>query len=460
MSLRYTVVGGGMLGLTTALRLSQCGHEVTLLEAAPELGGLAAAWQIGDLTWDKHYHVTLLSDQYTRGVLRDLGLEAEMSWVETRTGFYSNGRLVSMSNALEYLRLPGLTLVDKARLAFTILYGARVQDWRRLEQTPVEDWLTQLSGRGTFEKLWLPLLRAKLGESYRESSAAFIWATIQRLYAARRTGLKKEMFGYVPGGYARILETFERVLRERGVRVELGAPVRSIETKGSGDAPTFEVAYALGGSGADGSPRGIDGELGSVACDRVVVTLTPRRAAEICPGLADEERKQLGAIRYQGVLCASLVLSKPLADYYLTYLTDDDLPFTAVVEMSAFVDRSEFGGRSLVYLPKYTTPDDPLFTQSDDEIRERFAGTLERMYPHFDRGDIEAFGVSRVAEVFPVPVLGYSRRLPRPSTSVPGLHVVSSAHIVNGTLNVNDTVSLAERAATSLAESDGLEVVL
>ena len=36
--------------------------------------------------------------------------------------------------------------------------------------------------------------------------AAFIWATIARMYAARRSGLKEERFGYVPGGYARVLE--------------------------------------------------------------------------------------------------------------------------------------------------------------------------------------------------------------------------------------------------------------
>ena len=70
-------------------------------------------------------------------------------------------------------------------------------------------------------------LRAKLGESYREASAAFIWATIQRLYAARRTGLKKEMFGYVPGGYARILERFAEVLGARASSVRLGAAVAS-----------------------------------------------------------------------------------------------------------------------------------------------------------------------------------------------------------------------------------------
>lgn len=40
------------------------------------------------------------------------------------------------------------------------------------------------------------------------------------------------------------------------------------------------------------------------------------------------------------------------------------------------------------------------------------------------------------------------------ATSVPGLWIINSAHIVNGTLNVNETVQLAERAAKMrMAES-------
>jgi hypothetical protein len=53
--------------------------------------------------------------------------------------------------------------------------------------------------------------------------------------------------------------------------------------------------------------------------------------------------------------------------------------------------------------------------------------------------------------VFPIPTIGYSRRIPAMATSVRGLHLVSSAQIVNGTLNVNETVDLAEHAAEVLA---------
>jgi hypothetical protein len=44
-------------------------------------------------------------------------------------------------------------------------------------------------------RIWLPLLKSKLGDNYRITSASFIWATIARMYAARRSGLKREMFG-------------------------------------------------------------------------------------------------------------------------------------------------------------------------------------------------------------------------------------------------------------------------
>ena len=65
------------------------------------------------------------------------------------------------------------------------------------------------------------------------------------------------------------------------------------------------------------------------------------------------------------------------------------------------------------------------------------------MYPKFSRADVVAFRVSRVKEVFPVPVLDYSASVPSKITSVDGVFTVNSAQITNGTLNVNETIQLA-----------------
>lgn len=428
----WGVVGGGMLGLTLAHRLAQAGHRVTVLEAAPTLGGLASAWSLDGVVWDRHYHVTLLSDARLRALLAELGLEDELRWKETRTGCWADGRLHSVSNTVEFLRFPPLRMVDKLRLGATILYGSRIRDGRRLEQVPVGDWLARWSGRRTYERFWLPLLRSKLGENHRHASAAFIWATIQRLYAARRSGLKKELFGYVPGGYARVLDRFGDLLAGEGVEVVTGARAAAVERRGDG----VEVDLV------DGPTRRFD---------RVVVTAAAPLAARLCPQLGDEERRRLEAVRYQGIVCVSLLLRRSLGPYYLTYLTDDDLPFTAIVEMTTLVDPEQLDGHSLVYLPKYVTPDDPLLDAPDDEIVEGFLPYLRKVHPDLADEDVRCARVSRVRHVLAVSTLGYSDALPPTTTSVPGLHLVNSAHIVNGTLNVDETVRLAERAAGELA---------
>ncbi len=467
------IVGSGFLGLTLALRLAERGDAVTLFESANEIGGLASSWEIGGITWDKHYHVTLASDTSTRNIVEELGLGDDFNWVETKTGFYTDGKLVSMSDTMEFLRFPPLGPISKLRLGATIFFASRINDWRSLEKISVEDWLTRLSGRKTFEKIWRPLLKAKLGEAYKDVSAAFIWATIQRMYAARKSGLKKEMFGYVSGGYTRVLERFGDILTEKGVELRLSSKVDEVETLSNGKLQIHTVATrrrtdkksrlypqkakyarvlpAVAVAGFSGgflsepalpAYRRTQGEANTF--DKVILTCPSGVAAKLVPQLLPEEKVALSNIRYQGIVCASVLMKNSLSEYYVTNITDD-APFTGVIEMSALVDRNEFGRNALIYLPKYVASDDELFERSDEEIEQIFMRGLAKMYPHFHPDDVLAFKVSRVRQVFPLPVLNYSETLPKARTSIEGLFVINSSHIVNGTLNVNETVQLADR---------------
>ena len=75
-SCRIAVVGGGMTGISAALRLGQEPNlEVTLIEKADHLGGLSDYFSWGPVTWDRFYHVVLSTDVVLIGFLSDLGLE-------------------------------------------------------------------------------------------------------------------------------------------------------------------------------------------------------------------------------------------------------------------------------------------------------------------------------------------------------------------------------------------------
>ncbi len=436
-SLRWAIIGGGVLGLTLAHRMSRAGHQVTLLEAAPQLGGLVSVWELGEITWDKHYHVILLSDTRLRNLLEEVDLGDELRWVETKTGFFTDGQLYSMSDTKEFLTFPPLNLIEKLRLGGTIFYASKIRNWKRLEKILVTRWLRRWSGKGAFEKIWQPLLRAKLGEAYETTAASFIWAHINRMYKARRTGLKKEMFGYVRGGYRTIIHRLAERIEDQGATIRTDHPIQRVEKTETGQ---FQITF-----GGDKPPQEFD---------RVIMTTPSNVISKTCVDLSDDELARLRQVKYLGIVNASMLLKKPISPYYVTNITDTWVPMTAIIEMSNIVDRGELKGHSFVYLPKYVPAGHPMFQRSDDDIQEEFLVALEKMHSHFSRDSVKAFRIARVQSVMAIPTLGYSDSLPDQQSTVPGLYLVNSSYVTKGNLNVNETIQIAEEAMNGCLKLD------
>jgi protoporphyrinogen oxidase len=224
-----------------------------------------------------------------------------------------------------------------------------------------------------------------------------------------------------------VLKRFAESLQSRGVEIQTSCRATNVESQPDG---SVELATSSG-----------------VQCfDRVVLTAPSSIVAELCPQLDAEERRRHEAIQYLGIVCASVLLRRPLANYYVTNITDVGLPYTAVIEMTTLVDPEQVGGHSLVYLPRYAAADDDTWKLTDAEIEERFIAGLARMYPDFRRDDVLAFRVSRAWHVMALPTLNYSEQLPPMATAAANVFAVNSAHIVKGTLNVNEVVELADTA--------------
>jgi hypothetical protein len=66
-AMRVVIIGGGLGGMATAVRLAKIGHAVTLVEAASRMGGAIGTVTKGDFAWDTGPNSTLLP-----AVLRDL----------------------------------------------------------------------------------------------------------------------------------------------------------------------------------------------------------------------------------------------------------------------------------------------------------------------------------------------------------------------------------------------------
>jgi squalene-associated FAD-dependent desaturase len=73
--LKIAVVGAGWAGLAAAIKAVQLGHEVTVFEMAPILGGRARTIQTQGQRRDNGQHILIGAYRHTLGLMRELGVD-------------------------------------------------------------------------------------------------------------------------------------------------------------------------------------------------------------------------------------------------------------------------------------------------------------------------------------------------------------------------------------------------
>lgn len=419
--MNVAIIGGGMMGLSLAHRLSKDGYFVTVYERDKQLGGLATYHDYGGFIWDRFYHVVLPTDLPLISFFKEIGLYGKLHWHTTQTGFYVDKQFYSLNSNIDFLRFPPLTLWNKFRLAINIIYASRINDWKTLERIPVEDWLIKYSGKQTYEKIWKPLLLAKLGENYKRVSAVFIWSYIKRLYSARDSSAQKEQMGYVEGGYKTIIERLSTNIIANGGRIIENIEIKNITKKNN------NIMVSFGDACED--------------YEKVVFTAP----VNVLQNTVSEELVKVehagDKIEYSGVVCMVLVTRKEITPYYTLNITDNEIPFTGVIGMSSIVPISETGNHYLTYFPKYVHSNDSLLRKTDQEIKELFFSGVRKMFAGLREEDIVSVHINRASRVQPLQVLNYSKLVPTITTKHPDFYVLNTAQFVNNTLNNNAVIS-------------------
>jgi len=423
------IIGGGIMGISLGYFLSQQGSKVEIFEASPVLGGLAGSLSLEDgATVDRFYHVILSSDSHLRQLADELDIADQLRFRETRMGFYHRGKIHSMNNVVEFLRFPPLGWIDRFRLGLTVLYAQLVRDWHSLENVGVEKWLVGLSGRRTFENIWRPMLRAKFDGGFENTPATYIWSRLVRMKSTRSGASQKEEAGHFIGGYATLIKAMVDKIQTAGGKIHLRTPVQEVLIE-------------------QGRARGIRVDGQERAFDAVVVTMQAPLFHRLIPGAGEEYRDFLAKTEYLGIVCPLLVLDRPLTGYWTLNITDESIPFTGVIETTAYIDPEYVGGHHVVYLPKYTAPGSRWQHMSDEEIRTIWLQNLRAMFPDFDPSSIRYFLIHRERYVEPLHLLNSADLIPAIKTPVENLYLATTAQIYPALTNCESISRHARQTA-------------
>jgi protoporphyrinogen oxidase len=433
--MKIGIVGGGIMGITLGYLLTKTGHHVTIYEASPEIGGLAATTRLADgARVDRFYHAILSSDLNLRRLCAELGVADRLRFQTTKTGFYHEGRVHSMNNIVEFLRFPPLGWVDRFRLGVTVLYAQLIRDWQRLEQESVEDWLVRWSGRTTYENIWRPLLKAKFDGGFEDTPATYIWSRLVRMKSTRKGANQEEQAGHLIGGYPTLLQAMADGITAAGSEILVSTPVQEIMIEG-------------------GSAWGVRVQNEVETFDRIVSTLQLPITHRLIPEAEEPFRASLLSMDYLGVIAVLLVLDRPLTGFWTINITDDRYPFTGIIETTAYIDPKYVGGHHLVYLPKYVSPGSSWVKKDDDEIKGLWIDALQEMFPEFDSASIQEIRIHRERFVEPLHGVGRTTHVPAVTTPVRNFFIATTAQIYPQLTNGESVTRFAEDVRRAVLET-------
>jgi protoporphyrinogen oxidase len=410
------------MGITLAYFLAQAGETVTVLEQAAELGGLNGELQLADhLKVARYQHAILPRDEAIRALCAELGLENELIFRQAFVGFVHDRQLYAMSNIRDFLTFPLLSLADRVRLGNTFLSARRERNWRALDKLRVKNWLVEVGGTTSFEQIWRPLLEAKFDGVYDNIPATYMWAWMNRMSAIRRSPRLQGGVGYLQHGHFSLIEALAKAFVARGGKIEREARVREIEISGGKlrQVRTFDSAMEF---------------------DALVAAVATPIFTRLIPGADESYLNQLAKTQY---LCPVMVLDKPLSPYWTLNLTDPSNPFSTIIE----TPHPEHPDYHVVYLPRYTAPDNDWMGVSDDEIRQAWLGHLKLIFPDFDEKHIVHFAVSRSRYAEPVYAVNMLDYMADVKTPYEGLFLANSAQVYPDLPTSNAAVVHARRAA-------------
>lgn len=407
MTSRVVVVGGGLAGITAALRCADTGAKVVLLEGSPRLGGLTTSFQRGDLMVDTGQHVFLRCCTAYRALLDRLGVADQVALQPRldvpvlrpgqRPARLRRGRLPApLHLAGSLLRYGPMPVGDRVRVARAALALRGVDPAEPgTDAITFGRWLAEhgQSPRAV-EALWDLVGIATLNAPAATASLAPA-ATVFQLGLLGDAGAGDIGWPLVPLAVLHA-QAAQRALASAGADVRVKARARAL----AADGDRWQVTT--------------DDEV--LWADAVVLAVPPEQAQQLLP--ADAQPSPVGwaqALGASPIVNVHVVLDRRVtASQFFAAL---DSPLQWVFDRTV---QSGLAGGGQYLAVSLSAADDEL-GRTTAQLRETVLPALTALLPAIRHAVVRDFFVTREPQATFRPVPGTAALRPPTATALPGL---------------------------------------
>ena len=428
---RVVVLGAGAMGLAAAYHAAKAGHDVEVLEAGPDAGGMAAHFDFDGVSIERFYHFVCTSDAATLALMDEIGLSGAIRWTATTMGHFSGGKLHKWGTPFALLAYDGLSLIARLRYGVLAFVSTKRDRWDALETESAKDWITRWAGAEAYAKMWEPLFKLKFYEFADNVSAAWIWTRVKRIGRSRKS-MFEEKLGYIDGGSQTLVDRLVERIVALGGTIRLSTPATRVVSEA-------------------GHVTGVETSDGFHPADAVISTVPTPFVSALIPDLPAEWKAKYDAIANIGVCCLIFKLRRSVTPHFWVNITEPGVPVPGVIEFSNL--RPLPGGERIVYVPYYMPTTNPRFAWPDDALLDEAFAVLVRLNPALTAADVLGRKVARLRYAQPICEPGFAAKIPPVQTPIAGLQVADTCFYYPEDRGISESVRLARGMAAHLPQA-------
>lgn len=405
--MKIAILGAGFTGLTAALRLQQTGHQATVFEKEPQVGGLAGGFKLPGWDWtlEKSYHHWFLSDKSVHSLAREL--HQPVLNITPETNIYIKGQILPIDSPSSLLRFPYLSTLDKLRTSAALVYLKLSSTEKNFEGKIALPWIKKWMGAGSTEIIWNPLFEGKFGGLKNEVTLPWFWGRIKK---------RSKTLCYPEGGIAGFAQKIAEAVEKAGGKIILKTAVSDLD----------RIAKQF---------------------DRVIVTLPTPVFTKIAPNLPPAYIKRISSIPHLSAQNLVLVSKKPfLKGSYWLNINEPGFPFLLLAEHTNFISPKHYGGEHILYIGNYLPDNHPYLKMSARELLKVYDPFLKKINPNYQ---LPATNYQLFTQPFAQPVVtpSYLKNVPEMATPLKNVYLANMDMIYPWDRETNYAIELGEKVA-------------
>jgi protoporphyrinogen oxidase len=376
------VLGGGLAGLSCAFKLAKAGDRVTVVEASPEVGGLASSATIktewGEFDYDTGPHRFHTGEKHlNEEVLSLLGDNVVTANRLSRIFLYGRFFNYPLNGANVVKSLPKLVLLkcglDYAWIKLKNLFAKKPDD-------NFENWVVNRFGRKLYEiffgvytaKTWgIPCSQISADWAAQRISLLSLWDAVKKTLFRPKDAdtprtLVSKFFYPKRGGIGTLCRRYAEEIEKHGGKVYTSTKAVEVKTV-DGRCVGVEVEGPEGRRMIEA-----DSTMSTISCTDLVRIVSPAAPPEV---LAANEK-----LKHRSMVFVYLILNRPkLTDDHWIYLPEGTITLHRLSEYKNFSPYSAPADKTLICAEITCNYGDARWRESDDKLREVTAADLVKI---------------------------------------------------------------------------------